>query len=780
MALSKPLEIMYPSSARPVGNYDFLDGWDNCDYIDPDQLPTNKNDHDLLILQWNTRGLRGKHDTVTNFLNDVLEQKADIIMVNETWLNNQSPPLPPITGYKFVGKPRLDRKGGGVGFLIRNDVIFRRKENLEIKSKTLENIVIEIKGKPNLLLCSGYWPPNTDLVEFHATFDKIVNNLKAQKHTETVIGIDHNLDFIKHHLHKPTKMFIESNLDNNMLPTITRPTKITKTSAILIDNLFISQHLQTNYKGGVLLDDTSDHMPCYLILPDATDYKRTLKEVQHRNFSDKNKRNICEIIKSVDWKTRLQTLDTNSAFDDFHYYLTQAIDSIAPITTKKINPKKQPRAKWITTGILNSINRNQLLYKESIKTDATLDIKRKYSNHNKLIKKVQRLAKMKYYSNKCEEIKTNGSKLWRLINKITNKSSNKETVINKITVGEIVHERPKEIANELATYFASIGKKLSDTLPKPKHTITTYLKKIPMCPNTMYSTPITPPEIDSIIMKLANKKSSGYDQISNQMLKWLHPVIMLPLCIIYNKSLQEGCFPEKMKLAEVVPLYKGGDKSLSNNYRPISLLLTLSKVLEKVVYARTYQFLEKNNIRFRSQYGFRNQHSCNDAISELVGEITKNKERCMHTAGIFLDLSKAFDTLLHNILLNKLEKYGIRGIMQNWFRSYLNTRTLRVKCNVASSNIPIKSDLQQNDIGTPQGSCLGPLLFLLYNNDLYLHLEHTKAILFADDTTIYMGHRNLNYLKWCMEQDLININDWFLANKLTLNLKKSCLVLFKE
>ena len=199
-----------------------------------------------------------------------------------------------------------------------------------------------------------------------------------------------------------------------------------------------------------------------------------------------------------------------------------------------------------------------------------------------------------------------------------------------------------------------------------------------------------------------------------------------------------------MKLAEIVPLYKGGDESLSNNYRPISLLLTMSKVLEKVVYVRTYNFLEKNNILFNSQYGFRNKHSCNDAISELVGEITKNKERYMHTAGIFLDLSKAFDTLPHKILLNKLEKYGIRGNMQQWFKSYLNTRTLRVKCNVTSSNTPIKSDLQKNEIGTPQGSCLGPLLFLLYNNDLYLNLEHTKVILFADDTTIYMGHRNVN------------------------------------
>ena len=275
MAFSKPIDRTYETKINNVGNYDFLADWDTCDYLDPNQLLTNKNDHDLLIMQWNTRGLRSKHGALIEFLNNKLEQKADIIMINETWLNNHSPPLPPIPGYKFVGKPRVDRKGGGVGFLIREDVIFRRKENLEINSKTLENIVIEIKCKTNLLLCSDYRPPNTDLPEFLASYNKMVNNLEASKHSESIIGIDHNLDFIKQHLHSPTKMFIESNIDSNMLPTITRPTRITNTSATLIDNLFISQHLQTNYKSGILLDDTSDHMPCYLILPDATNHNKT-------------------------------------------------------------------------------------------------------------------------------------------------------------------------------------------------------------------------------------------------------------------------------------------------------------------------------------------------------------------------------------------------------------------------------------------------------------------------------------------------------------------------
>ena len=320
----------------------------------------------------------------------------------------------------------------------------------------------------------------------------MLTNLKDHKHTEHVIGIYHNLDLIKHHLHKPTENFIESNIDYNILATITRPTRITKTSATLIDNLFISHHLQINHKSGILLDDTSDHMPCYLILLDVTNHPKTLKEIQHRNLSERNKRKICECINSVDWANRLQSHNTDRAFDDFHNYLTLTIDNIAPIRTKKIHQKKQPKAKWITSGILNSINKNQLLYKESITINATPEIKERYSNHNKLLKKVQRLAKIKYYSNKCEEIKKNGSKLWKLINKITNNSSNKQTVINKITVGEIVHERPKIIANELASYFASIGEKLSNALPKSKQTISTYLNKIPTCPKTMYATPTTP------------------------------------------------------------------------------------------------------------------------------------------------------------------------------------------------------------------------------------------------------------------------------------------------
>ena len=233
-----------------------------------------------------------------------------------------------------------------------------------------------------------------------------------------------------------------------------------------------------------------------------------------------------------------------------------------------------------------------------------------------------------------------------------------------------------------------------------------------------------------------------------------------------------------MKIADVVPLHKAGPKDLCTNYRPISLLLTLSKLLEKIVYTRTYSFLDKTGQIFKSQYGFRSKHSCEHAITELLGEIVKKLEHKKHTIAVFLDLSKAFDTLDHDILLMKMECYGIRGIALNWFKDYLTNGQLRSKCLVSNSELPVYSQTMRINFGAPEGSCLGPLIFLLFCNDLYRHLEMCNSILFADDTTLYKSHKNLDFLIWCIKHDLEILLDWFKANKLTLNLGKSVCMLF--
>ena len=196
------------------------------------------------------------------------------------------------------------------------------------------------------------------------------------------------------------------------------------------------------------------------------------------------------------------------------------------------------------------------------------------------------------------------------------------------------------------------------------------------------------------------------------------------------------------------------------------------------MYKRTYSFLTETQQLYHGQYGFRTNHSTEHAISELVGNIAKGFENNKYTIGIFLDLSKAFDTLNHSILLQKMERYGIRGLAQDWFASYLKNRKLRSKCTPESTGKVEYSKYYPVNYGTLQGSCLGPLLFIIFTNDFHLAIKHANSLLFADDTTLYQSHRKLSYLKWIMEEEMKRTMDWFMANQLTLNLSKTVCILF--
>ena len=255
-------------------------------------------------------------------------------------------------------------------------------------------------------------------------------------------------------------------------------------------------------------------------------------------------------------------------------------------------------------------------------------------------------------------------------------------------------------------------------------------------------------------------------------------VLSYPLSIVFNKSMSTGVYPDSFKLADVTPLYKSGSRNESTNYRPISLHITISKILEKLIHKRVYIFLDTNGQIYQSQYRFQTKHSCGHTVQELLGSILKGKEKKQYTAAIFLDLSKAFDSLEHDVLLAKLEWYGIRRLANTWFMSYLSNRKMRVKCQTYEADGLILSEYQPVNYGVLQGSCLGLLLFLVFCNDLPATLTFCNAILFADDTTLYKSHTNLRYLEWCKNEELTQLMDWFTANKLMLNLNKSCCMIF--
>ena len=336
--------------------------------------------------------------------------------------------------------------------------------------------------------------------------------------------------------------------------------------------------------------------------------------------------------------------------------------------------------------------------------------------------------------------------LWRLINKTAGEKNDKSNLIEYLKIGGIQTYNATKIINSFAKYFSEVGKKFADKIPTSLKSITDYLRMMRNHTKSIFLLPTEENEIRKIAFELPTKSSSGYDNVSIVLLKEIIGDIVEPLSFIFNQSMQSGKFPDSMKLAEVILLYKSKEHYLECNYRPISLLTTISKILEKIMYKRVYDFLVENCQLYENQFGFHSNHSCEHAIGQTVRTLLKNMENKKNSVCVLLDLSKAFDTIEHSIMLQKLELYGIRGTALTWFQSYFSNRCQRVKCKTVSSGIEVRSDDYKVEYGTPQGSCLGYLIFLIFVNDLHLHLVDSECVQFADNTTLIFSHRNLNYL----------------------------------
>jgi len=334
---------------------------------------------------------------------------------------------------------------------------------------------------------------------------------------------------------------------------------------------------------------------------------------------------------------------------------------------------------------------------------------------------------------------------------------------------------PNVIAEKFCDYFTNIGENYSNKIPPSMNTSAYYLnRRKKKNPNSIFLTPTDSNEIITILKTLKSKKSAGHDQLSTVFLKSIGPSIAYPISKIINISLQTGIVPDTLKIAKVIPIHKGKEKNDFSNYRPISLLPSMSKLAEKVIHKRFYFFLETQNILYENQYGFRRKHGTIDALTKFVTDTTKSLDEKESILAVFLDLSKAFDTIDHSILLNKLEFYGIRGKAWDWCKDYLSNRKQYV--NYKDKN----SSLYKIRYGVPQGSVLSPLLFIIYTNDLPDNLNIAKSILFADDTTIYHSSSNISQLYETMNTELNNLTDWFQANKLSLNISKTNYMIFSN
>lgn len=359
--------------------------------------------------------------------------------------------------------------------------------------------------------------------------------------------------------------------------------------------------------------------------------------------------------------------------------------------------------------------------------------------------------------------------VWKILNSIINKKKSCPVEFDFMFNGQSTTD-PKIIVKEFNDFFVNIGPNLANKINNSNVDFSSYLRN-PQA-DTFFLFPTDRNEIISTAKLLSCKKSSGCDEIPVDLMIKSIEHIAEPLAEIVNLSFITGKVPNLLKIAKICPIHKGGAKNEFNSYRPISVLPSFSKIYEKLVYNRLSQYLTQFNILSATQYGFRSKHSTSMALLDFYDKISKAVDDKKYAVGVFIDLKKAFDTIDHDILLKKMYHYGIRGVSLNWFKSYLTNRFQFVHLN------DVCSDYKQITCGVPQGSVLGPLLFLLYINDITNCSDILHFILFADDTNLLHSDCSLDNLISVVNSELDKLSCWFKANKLSLNLEKTNFIMF--
>ena len=360
--------------------------------------------------------------------------------------------------------------------------------------------------------------------------------------------------------------------------------------------------------------------------------------------------------------------------------------------------------------------------------------------------------------------------MWSVLNSLTKWVHNKQNIIELVEGNSKITD-PQVVANKLNNHFVTAGQRVQDQVGScNKH----YLDYVRYVEEDLLLGNISESSVCWIVSKMKTKFSSGINGLSNGFLKKIINSIKVPLCFVINQSLNTGEFPESMKLAKVNALFKSGKDTCKDNYRPISLLPVMSKVIEKHIYLKVLSHMESNNILFPKQFGYRKDHSTADSCAVMIGEILSSFKEEMYFLSVFVDLRKAFDSVNHSMVINKLNSLGVRGKVADWFSSYLTNRYQQVHYSDSVS------EQKKITAGVPQGSLLGVLIFQLHINDLYASLRFTSSILYADDTTIYVYGRNPRALKAKMQSDLNSLSMWLNAKKLKSNIDKTKCVLFSK
>ena len=699
----------------------------------------------------------------------VKENGFDVFAVTETWLNDRVPnDCLQIPGYNpIIRLDRHQRMGGGVAFFTANSVVVKRRLDLELAA--VEFLWIEFRIKHFDILCGVcYRPPDNDSVSldnFFEYFQLVLGKICQLPKQYFIVMLG---DFNAHYdVANPSGnsevggklySFLES---NNLAQLITEPTRVTSNSSTILD-LVITNCLERFSASGTLSPPSNcDHSVIFasmnLITHRSRSYKRQVWNFNNVNSADLN----CEL-SQMDWFSLCEnTNDIDETYSCWYSHFRSIIEKYIPLKMVTIRPNDKP---WMDSEVRHAIRRrDRLLRIHNIRpSPVTWE---SYRAQRNFVTSVIRFAKKSFYERANTDLSnpdTNCKKWWSIVNKVCGREN--FSTIPPIIENEVPIFDSKEKACIFNDYFV-----LQTELPLP-NSIPPIIQ--PYQTQQFLSNIIaTEKQVLELMKGVDISKACGYDGIGNKIIKLCSQGFHVYFTYFINLSLSLGQYPSAWKLANVIPLFKNDNPQHKVNYRPVSLLASFSKICERVVFFHLYNFLMETGFLYKFQSGFRPGDSTINQLIFLVHKIYEALEDGKEVQVVFLDISKAFDKVWHAGLLRKLEALGVQSPLLQWFESYLCNRKQRVVIEGQCS------DWRTITSGVPQGSVLGPLLFLIYINDITDDLA-SLPLIYADDTTLLEIVDDPVVSAGRLNSDLHKISVWADKWLVTMNPVKSRNVIF--
>ena len=717
----------------------------------------------LRIWHLNIRCLNSNYRELKASLSEV-KNDIDVIALSETWnynLENLGQVLP---GYNFFYlKSEINRCGGVAVFIKKSIKITDIEYNKLIECDDMWIYCETDTSKRNCIACI-YRSPSTNMSKFTESLNNRLKGLSHKTKENMIMAGDFNIN-LKNEKDKHSMCFYDKLLEANFSPLITTPTRSTNQSQTIIDQIFIHNSLLMNkqdvkYVGNLFLGIT-DHNAQYLIIKKETKQNSIKNRGFKRNYTQVNMQRFTEFTKNILFTKETEKCTVNDVFSEFKEKIKQAHDKSFPL--QRISRKQFANKDWFNQELKKYHRKKVKLYKKWKKTKSQTD-EDNYKAFSKDYKKKLKSVERKFYMDKFNMIKKDTKALWKSLNQIrgTDSSKTQNIEIKEIKTENTVISDSKLIANYMNEYYINIAKNLTCYNSAEKCTTT----KMEYLSNSYRYDEISIQEVIKTMRSMNNRKSSN-DYVPIKVFKECSNLVFEHLCKLFNFSISSGVFPDALKYSKIVPIYKRGKKDDPGNYRPVSILSYIDKIFEKLVHKRIYTFLENNDYFNMSQFGFRKNHSTSMALLKMTDKLIKSKANNQFIVGLNIDISKAFDTVDHEILLRILYYCGIRGFMHEWFRTYLTNRKQTTFVNGQYS------DILANKAGVPQGSSLGPLLFIMYINDIKKYLCEEEVNIYADDTNIFISDGDAKTLKSKAEKVLEKIDNYMKIKKLALNTNKT-------